>query len=188
MIKYKQVNFKGDNFMKKTNLSTVLCGLIIVTVAVLLDQLSKIGMIAWLSDLPNKTFVVIPGFFEFHLTFNNGAAFSIFSGNFPLLMGFTVIATIIFFIMALKADFEDAPWYSWGIYLMIGGMIGNFIDRVWAPNHEVTDFVSLIFGDYYFGIFNLADSFLVIGVILVCIDLLFFEGRRKKKIEGECDE
>ena len=66
---------------------------------------------------------------------------------------------------------------------MIGGMIGNFIDRVFRFGQGVVDFLSFTFFGWDFAVFNMADTFLVIGVICVIIDLLFFDGKRDKQIE-----
>lgn len=166
---------------------SVLCGIIIVSLIVLLDQLSKLMAMVFLLDRVGQTIEIIPGFFRFSLSFNNGAAFSSFSGQFIVLMAMTVVATILFCYMARFANFKKAPWYSTGIYFMIGGMLGNFIDRafsterMYAPKHSVVDFLSFtFFGKYDFAIFNIADSFLVVGAILVVIDLLFFERKRSK--------
>ena len=158
---------------------TLLIGLGIVLFAVLLDQGSKQLMLHILSDLPNQTIEVIPNFFRFALRFNTGAAFSSFDGDFWLLMGMTVVATIIFIFIAKKADIKKAPLNAIAIYMMIGGMIGNFIDRVFYPNHAVVDFLSFTFFGWDFAVFNIADSFLVIGTILLCIDIFFFERKRK---------
>ena len=164
--------------MKKT----ILLGAIIVTICVLLDQLTKAIALMYLEPLNGGVVPVIEGFLRFKLTFNTGAGFSLFDGQFEFLMIMTVVATVIFIVMAKWSDFKKKPFYSWGIYLMIGGMIGNFIDRVFNNGKGVIDFISVHYYDeWYFAIFNVADSFLVIGVICIIIDLLFFETKRGKK-------
>ena len=128
--------------------------------------------------------VVIPEFFKLKLHYNTGAAFSSFDGNFPFLMIMTAVATIVFIYMAKYADFKSKKFYSWGIYLMIGGMIGNFIDRVFNYGEGVVDFLAFtFFKTYDFAVFNMADTFLVIGVICIMIDILFFEAKREKKVK-----
>lgn len=164
--------------MKKS----VLIGLIIVVFAILIDQVSKIVMLTLLQTEGNSI-TVIDNFFKLYLVFNDGAAFSSFSGQFPMLMGITVIATIIFIIMAKSAKFDVNPFYAWGIYLMIGGMIGNLIDRIFYTDHAVVDFLSFTFWGWDFATFNIADSCLVIGVICICIDILFFESKRNKEVK-----
>ena len=163
--------------MKKS----IIYGLIIVVLSILIDQVSKIVMLALL-ETEWKSIEVIPNFFKFYLVFNDGAAFSSFKGQFEMLMGVTLLATIIFIVMALSADFKKNPFYAWGIYLMIGGMLGNFVDRVFYDNHYVIDFLSFTFWGWDFATFNIADSCLVIGVICVIVDMLFFEGKRNKEI------
>lgn len=167
----------------------IILGLIIVVSAILIDQISKIVMLSLLQTEGNSI-VVIENFFKFYLVFNDGAAFSSFSGQFPLLMGITVLATIVFIIMAFSAKFDFNPFYAWGIYLMIGGMCGNLIDRIFYTDHAVVDFLSFTFWGSEFATFNIADSCLVVGVICVCIDMLICEGLRKKKLikQGDCNE
>ena len=155
--------------MKKT----IIIGLIIIVSTVLIDQLSKLLMVSLLVKEGNSI-GVIDNFFKFQLYYNKGAAFSSFEGNFPFLMGMTAIATIVFIIMARWTDFSSKKFYSWGVYLMIGGMIGNFIDRVFNRDLGVVDFLSFTFFGWDFAVFNLADTFLVIGVICIIVDQLFF--------------
>ena len=161
--------------MKKT----VIIGLIIVVLTVLIDQISKLTMVALLVN-EGASIKVIDGFFKFQLFYNKGAAFSSFEGNLPFLMVMTVIATIVFIVMARWSDFKTKKFYSWGVYLMIGGMIGNFIDRVFNQDLGVVDFLSFTFFGWDFAVFNLADSFLVIGVICLMIDIIFFDSKREK--------
>lgn len=164
--------------MKKT----IIIGLIIVVVSVLIDQLTKAIALTLLQPIAGNTITLIEGFLRLKLTFNTGAGFSLFDGEFTFLMIMTVIATIVFIIMARWSDFKTKPFYSWGVFLMIGGMIGNFIDRVFNNGQGVIDFISVHYYDKWaFAIFNIADSFLVVGVICIIIDLLFFEGKREKK-------
>ena len=164
---------------------SIIFGLIIVTVVVLLDQISKACMIALLQD--NNPIVIIEGFFKLYLTYNTGAAFSILDGQFGLLMALTVVATIVFIYMARYANFNKAKLYSFGIYMMIGGMIGNLIDRIFQYGTGVTDFLSFTFWGWDFAVFNIADSFLVVGVIFLLVDMLFLEHKRNKKIENNKD-
>ena len=155
--------------MKKT----LFIGLLIVILTVLLDQLSKSYMVSLLVKEGNSI-VIIENFFKLQLFYNKGAAFSSFEGNFTFLMAMTAVATVVFIIMAFWTDFDTKKFYSWGVYLMIGGMIGNFIDRVFNRELGVVDFLSFTFFGWDFAVFNLADTFLVIGVICIIVDQLFF--------------
>ena len=67
--------------------------------------------------------------------------------------------------------------------MIVGGALGNMYDRfftVGGIRKGVVDFISFHFGSYEFPVFNIADSVLVIGVILLMVDLLFFEEKRSK--------
>jgi len=109
------------------------------------------------------------------------------SGKFWLLMLITLLATGIFVYLAKYAKIKENPVYFFGIYFMIGGMLGNFVDRAFATDktayftginaveHGVCDFIAF---DFFPAVFNVADIFLCVGVALVIIDLLFFERRR----------
>ena len=169
--------------MKKT----LVIGLIIVVVSVLIDQISKICMLTLL--VKEHNFIeIIPNFFSLKLQYNPNIAFSI-DMSFEFQMLFTIVATTVFAVMALSSDFKTKKFYSWGIFLMIGGMIGNFFDRifnqlVYGGERGVIDFLSFKFFGNPFATFNIADSCLVIGVICVFIDLLFLEDKRNKQLEN----
>lgn len=76
-----------------------------------------------------------------------------------------------------KAQKQD-KWFGIALALMLGGAIGNFIDRV--VRKEVVDFVNTYIFTYDFPIFNVADSALVVGVIIMFI-MTLFEGKMKKE-------
>ena len=173
--------------MKKT----FVIGLIIVVCAVLIDQISKICMLALLVEEYNSI-TIIPDFFSLKLQYNPYIAFSM-KVPFIWQMVFTVFAVVVFGIMALSSDFKTKKFYSWGVFLMIGGMIGNFFDRIFNQlvyNQErgVIDFLSFTFFGNPFATFNIADSCLVVGVICVFIDLIFFEDKRNKELEDTITE
>lgn len=71
----------------------------------------------------------------------------------------------------------QAAWSSAGSP-MLGGAIGNFIDRVFRQ--EVVDFAHFVFGNYHYPIFNIADSSLCVGVILLFIQMLL-DGKKTKE-------
>lgn len=156
----------------------MLFGLIIILVSIIIDQLTK-GLA--LINLPREgSFItVIPNFFNFELHFNNGAAWSSFSGNLGFLVLMTLIAVIAFTYFFKSVCFKTKLFYSIGISLMFGGLFGNFIDRLFRPDNSVVDFLAFDFGSYSFPIFNIADCCLVIGVALFIIDILFLERKRE---------
>lgn len=156
----------------------MLYGLIIVSLSIIADQVTK--MFALLK-LKGGDLDIIENFFSLRLHYNDGAAWSSFAGNFPFLVGMTLVSIIAFAFFFKSVNFKTKLFYSIGISLMFGGLFGNFIDRLFMDGNVVIDFLSFTFGTYRFPTFNIADSCLVVGVVLFIIDILFFEGRRRNE-------
>ena len=100
-----------------------------------------------------------------------------FEGNYVFLFSITVVALLFFGYLFKDVAMTKQKWaYSAGLALMIGGTIGNLIDRIRLG--YVVDFLQFIFGSYAFPTFNVADSALTVGVILFAVDILFLEKKR----------
>lgn len=131
---------------------------------IIIDQLSKL-----LIDLNmnlNENIVIINNFFSLNYVHNYGAAFSIFIGARYLFILITIIALMFIYFYLLKG--KTLKFYEIFIYaLLIGGIIGNLIDRILYG--YVLDFLSFKIFNYNFAIFNIADSFIVISIILLII-------------------
>jgi signal peptidase II len=150
---------------------------------IILDQLTK--YIAEAELLLHKPVAVIPGFFNFTLMYNKGAAFSILSdaGGWQriLLAGLSTVVSI-FLLFWLKQISKDEQQKNNNILqvaiaLILGGAIGNLIDR--ALTGEVVDFIQVYYATYYFPAFNIADSAITLGAGLLILDM-FLETRRSK--------
>lgn len=85
---------------------------------------------------------------------------------------------VIGLIVYLQKLPKDQPWMKLALSLMLGGAIGNFIDRL--LHQEVIDFINTFIFTYDFPIFNVADSALVIGVGIILV-LTILEGKKEKK-------
>ena len=110
--------------------------------------------------------MIINNFFYLEMVTNTGAAFSILRGNVFLFIIIGIIA-IIYIDRCLIKDVKGY-FQMIGVSMLIGGIIGNLYDRV--VYHKVIDFLSFRFGSYNFPIFNLADSFICIGVLILIIN------------------
>lgn len=135
-----------------------------------------IGMLA--ADLLTKhfaesdgwRFTVIPGFIEVvEVKYNDGASLGMGSGLVPLFIALTFIAIPIF-IAAILLLPERAALLKFCIYMALAGAIGNLVDRI--AFGKVRDFIYMNFGFIDF-ICNLADVWLMVGLVLAIIDLLF---------------
>jgi len=154
--------------------------LVVLCLCVLFDQLTKVHFKKTLSDGGDVS--IIPNFFYFTYTVNTGAAWSFLADVswgqifFKILTG---VSLILFGFLMFYAYKKDYKWLTYSVALIIGGTIGNFIDRLFF--NGVTDFIGFIFGDYHFPIFNLADTFLVVGVIMALIHFLFLDNNKMFK-------
>ena len=106
---------------------------------------------------------------------NPGIAFSIFANSQSSFLRFGLIALSFLFIAALAWLLITSKSVTWrslaGLSLLIGGAAGNLTDRV--IHGAVTDFFEVWFGSYRYPAFNVADSAITIGAILVLLDVLF---------------
>lgn len=133
-------------------------------VVILLDMVSKYIVSRLL--IVNESVMIIKNFFNITYVRNTGAAFSIFSGNtfFVMVISFMIIIGIILYISKNKPSNKiEKISYS----LILGGAIGNFIDRIIYG--YVRDFIEIDIFGWDYPIFNLADVFVVVGVILLVI-------------------
>jgi len=113
----------------------------------------------------------------FHLTYveNRGAAFGLFQNNQIIFVIVAMIACIVGLYYIYKKDLNLLAKSS--IILLISGAIGNMIDRV-RLGFVVDYFDFRIIWEY---VFNVADIFVVVGTILLCIYILFFEDKEQVK-------
>ena len=133
-----------------------------------LDQATK-----WLAvaSLPYQVQVgFIPGLWNWHLTHNTGAAFSFLANAGGWQHGFFIaLATLISVVLAValrrvaREDWRNAFPFA----LIIAGALGNLIDRLRLG--YVVDFVEWFVGDFYWPVFNLADSCIVVGAVLMVV-------------------
>ena len=165
----------------------------VIPVLLVLDIVSK--QVAQANLSTGKMVTFIPHLIGFELTYNDGAAFSLF-GNLPevprriLLISFSTIGAIVMIVVLAMKYKKLNWWYKSSLYLMLAGCIGNFIDRVFYEKGLVIDFIRFIFWEK-FAIFNLADVFLVVGAFLLIIAVVIEEIQdnfKMKKMDKDIEE
>ena len=144
--------------------------MIICVISLLLDQISKILIDVFLDV--NEVIVVINNFFSITRVSNTGAAFSILKDSTIFLCILSVICILI--LIKIIKDFPNNRYTTLAFGLLFGGIFGNLIDRLFLGS--VRDFLSFS----SFPVFNLADSCIVVGVILLIIDLIVGEVHERK--------
>jgi signal peptidase II len=156
MPKHKYYNLKLDTLF-----------LLVAVLVIFLDQWSK----TWLqSNLVPGQSVPETGFFRLTYAQNTGAAFSIFYGKTAILTYVSLLGSLLILIFAfsLARYFPSLQtrWNTAALGLMMGGTVGNLIDRFTL--HYVRDFIDV--GPW--PVFNLADSSIVVGVIMFALAIL----------------
>lgn len=146
--------------------------LIVIAVSIALDQLVKWWAVTVLKGM--ETLPIIKN--VFHLTYveNTGAAFSIFSGKQTFLVLITSIAmTIMLVYLTRWVKTPGEFWAKLAFAMMIGGGIGNLIDRL-RLGYVIDMFDARLIN---FAIFNVADSFVVVGVCLFIFAEVFLKSK-----------
>ena len=149
--------------------------LFVSAILVLADQVSKTIVVKTMSLY--ESIPVIQNFFHFTYITNDGMAFGI---NFPF--GYYIF-TIVSVLLTLFLF-----WYLWsvrthsivirlGISFIIAGAIGNLIDRIFLG--AVIDFLDFMIGNFHWYVFNLADSYVTVGMVLVLVDSIILEKKRE---------
>ncbi|AIY05924.1 peptidase A8 [Planococcus sp. PAMC 21323] len=112
---------------------------------------------------------------------NRGAAWGMLEGQ-MWLFAIITIAVIIGILYYFHKHAKGQPLFQLSLMVLLGGAVGNFIDRMYRG--EVVDFVDVLIPviDYDFPIFNIADAALTIGVVLMVIYIIYDEKQQKKKV------
>ena len=176
-------------------LSNIL-GLSLIIDIIILDQLSKWWVTenilrpitggepnslgAWIANAPERvgyaSVSVMPNF-NFSMVWNEGVSFGMLqqSGIWPLVALTIVICTILFYCLVKSESNAEAISYG----MIIGGAFGNLIDRFRFG--AVADFLDVFAGTYHWPAFNIADSAISIGVVLLLIQSIFMSKKDKNE-------
>lgn len=154
--------------MAKSSRSGLGGGLLLALAVVGLDQLTKVMAVRLLH--PGSRVPVIADFFDLTLIYNTGAAFSFLAGASGWQRWFFIILGIVaaLFLGFMLARHAGQRLFALGIALILGGAVGNVIDRIRIG--KVVDFVLLYHDRFYWPAFNVADSAITLGVTLLIID------------------
>ncbi|MBE9579419.1 MULTISPECIES: signal peptidase II [Moraxella] len=152
-------------------------------VVLILDQATKIFFEKWLVVEGNSVSVIEP-ILNWTLAYNRGAAFSFLANQggwqkwFFAVLGLLVSAFIMVYLRKIP---KNAKILAWGLALVLGGAIGNVIDR-FLYGH-VIDFIHVHYANmWHYPVFNVADMAIMGGMGLVMVDMLFLENKRKNGV------
>jgi len=162
------------------NKSNALSWLALSAVVIALDQLTK--HIALGALQPYAPHEVIPGLLNWTLAFNTGAAFSFLhdAGGWQRWLFSALAVTVSLVLIVWLRRLPRSDWRTaLPLSLVIGGALGNLIDRVRLGH--VTDFIEVYYGQWSWPAFNIADSAICVGAVLL---IVFGLGGRKAASEG----
>jgi signal peptidase II len=153
---------------------------LIALAIVLTDQVSKAIVVR--SMRLGQSIPIVPGYFDLTFVLNPGAAFSLFAtlpesirNPFFILIS---VAAVILIVVYRARHLRHHRLASVSLGLILGGAIGNLIDRV--RHGVVVDFLDVHLHQYHWPVFNVADSAISVGVTLLLIEMLL-EWRREKR-------
>ncbi len=148
---------------------------LIAAAIAIVDQITKFLAVRLIHE--TESIPVIPGFFNLVHVRNTGAAWGMFKDNNLLLA--VVCALTILGLYLFRHSFQLHRTVSCiALGLILGGIVGNFIDRVRV--HSVIDFLDFYLGRQHWPAFNVADSAICIGVVLY----IFVSWRSDKRTQG----
>ncbi len=170
-------NTQNANFIP--NGKTAFVYYIIALVVLVIDQVTKISFEKWLVTEFNSVPVIEP-VLNWTLAYNRGAAFSFLANQggwqkwFFAILGLMVSLFILSYLRKIP---KNAKVLSFGLALVLGGAVGNVIDRILYGH--VIDFIHVHYADvWHYPIFNVADIGICVGMALVVVDMLFLEKKR----------
>ena len=141
----------------------------------LIDRLSKLAILN-LSDTLGTLEITIT-FLKFNLIWNDGIAFGLFSFQEDFYYNFLTFIIILITLILLFLMMKSKNVEKFGFSMIIGGSLGNIFDRLYYSS--VVDFIDFHINDIHWFIFNVADIFITIGVVLL-ISLEFIKKNEKK--------
>lgn len=138
-----------------------------------LDQASKQWVLALFVGMPPP--VEVTGFFNLVLVLNKGVSFGLFSGLDAVYAMIAITSTVACGVAVWLWRLQDL-WLTWPLGLVLGGAVGNICDRFYYGG--VVDFLDFHVAGFHWPAFNVADSAIVIGVVLIAWRSLILPSHR----------
>lgn len=158
-------------------------GLVVAALLIVLDQATKWWIMAVVMQPPR--IIPVTPFFNLVMGWNRGISFGLFDGDSALnvwilpLVALAIVAALVVWLRRVQG-----AWLASAIGLVIGGAIGNVVDRLRFG--AVADFLDFHVAGYHWPAFNAADSGITVGVAMLVLDSLFM-GAEKPKNKGGTD-
>jgi signal peptidase II len=152
----------GNNMLKKN-----IFYFFFILFIFILDRISKLWIIS-IFNSENNLEIKISSFINLNLIWNKGIAFGLFSYGekfeYNLLTGLIIIIISIVFWMIIKTKGLE----KYGFLMILGGALGNIFDRLYYS--AVPDFIDIYYKNFHWFVFNVADIFITVGVLMLIIN------------------
>ena len=152
----------GNNMLKKN-----IFYFFFILFIFILDRVSKLWIIS-IFNSENNLEIKISSFINLNLIWNKGIAFGLFSYGekfeYNLLTGLIIIISAIVFWMIIKTKGLE----KFGFLMILGGALGNIFDRLYYS--AVPDFIDIYYKNFHWFVFNVADIFITVGVLMLIIN------------------
>ncbi|MDA0367877.1 MAG: signal peptidase II [Proteobacteria bacterium] len=153
-------------------------GLPVAFVVLVADQLAKLWAVSAIGPGSRDA---VTGFFNIVLTFNPGISFSLFQNEAWGPWVFSILALVVVAVLIVWLRRASSIWLGVAIGGIVGGALGNTVDRM--VYGAVVDFLDFHAMGYHWPAFNVADSAIVTGVVMILTEGLVFRGR--KSVDGD---
>tara|TARA_Y100001970_G_scaffold132569_1_gene163579 strand:+ start:2438 stop:2929 length:492 start_codon:yes stop_codon:yes gene_type:complete len=153
--------------MKNANIKKIVISIFILLSIFLFDRISKILILNILEDT-GRVDIYINSFLNFFLVWNKGIGFGLLSSD--QVYFYNIVTALIIFInfVIIYLLFVEKGLKFYFFLVILGGSLGNLFDRVYYS--AVPDFIDLNYNGYHWFIFNVADIFITIGIILLILE------------------
>lgn len=171
------------NEQNRTIIKRIVIELVIFALLLASDLVSKQLILDGMGLEMYTQYIIVDGLFAVYPCTNDGASFSIFSGQTGFLIALTAVLLVALCALMIFTIIKKPKisWlFRWSMLLIIAGGAGNLYDRIFCDG-EVRDFIQYMFLDKIwqplfdsnFGVGNIADIYLVLGVFLICVYIVF---------------
>ena len=148
----------------------ILTNFFIVIIIFGLDRISKLYVLN-LAETDQYVNIYINQFLNFHLIWNTGVGFGLFSSDTNFYYNLITLLIILINVIILIMIFKSSNYKFFLLLIILGGSLGNLFDRIYYK--AVPDFLDLHYNDFHWYIFNVADIFITVGIICLIFAELF---------------
>ena len=142
-----------------------------ISIIFCIDRISK-SLVIRFTELNNELNINVASFLNLNLIWNEGIAFGLLSFDQKLYYNLVTLLIIIIILVIIRLMMKSKGLEKLSYIMIIGGALGNIFDRIYYS--AVPDFIDIYFNNFHWFIFNVADIFISLGVIIL-IGLEFFK-------------